>query len=132
MKGFPVMTQKQDLSTLFISGTNGVQFSYFEIFEKAKDLIVSESYFAGPALHKVYFMLTGQSHLKHSGINSGGFPSYESKPDYKVLADKILTKLEKIKQDTERKKQYDQYYAEKVSPELARGVDEKVLDDIGY
>jgi hypothetical protein len=131
-QGAPLMSKKPDLGALFIVGTNGVKFSFLEILLKAKHLVNKEGYFAGPVLHKIYFEITGRSHLSYSGQNSKDLPVYTSRPDYKELSDRVLNTLEEESRAFRQNKVLEDYASERVVPELARGVDAEVLTDIGY
>jgi hypothetical protein len=133
------MAKKQSFELLFIVGVNNVGFSYREIKNRAINLIEKEMYPAGEALQKVYTEITNASHLKSGGINKGGFIVYPAKEDYEQLSRILLSGLRRIrkKRDEERRIEDEKFLASdhiqgEIENELKRGVDQDVLDEIGY
>ena len=137
------MAKRPDLKALFLKGSKLISenvhesysISYHEIFLSAEKLILEKDFKAADALHTVYTEITGHSHLKYSGTNLKLYGVYKRADAYIPIAEKLLTKLEKIFNANELKKEreakFAEVYADTVQPEIDRGADEEDLRDIG-
>ena len=121
---------KNDLSALFLLSANGTQIPYSHIYNLAV-VLVRDGRMAADALHIVYGQITGYSHLRYAGINTGDNPVYPNKPDYAALADDILPKLRRLVKARNERVARELYEKDYVHPEILRGAFPEDLAEIG-